>query len=319
MVKIAWGARVSRTFLDRVIWIVKDLQIGSNTADGVNKLMTCMAWESGRSFDPGKKNLAGSGATGLIQFMPATAKSLGTTTAALAKMTPEDQLNYVWKYFADYKGKLKTLGDLYMAILWPKGVGKADTFVLWDKATQPTTFRQNAGLDKNHDGKVTKGETTAKVAALLDEGLLPPNVLVSADQPTPAPSPPSTLLGVHIDAGEILERMKDNAAKVAVDTAADVVTEVAASAVTRETPEATTTATVEPKTTTVLVAKAISGWQGNWAGIATIAGALLLNPDFAAKLGGFTVALAKGEASWGAVAALIGFGLIAYKHRPAPE
>jgi soluble lytic murein transglycosylase-like protein len=35
--------------------------------------MACMAWESGRSFRPDVKNMAGSGATGLIQFMPTTA------------------------------------------------------------------------------------------------------------------------------------------------------------------------------------------------------------------------------------------------------
>lgn len=167
---MAWGARVSASFRDRVTWIVKDLMIGETEQDGCDKLMTCMAWESGRTFSPSVRNMAGSGATGLIQFMPATARGLGTTTAALAVMTAEDQLNYVWKYFAPFKGRLKTLSDLYMAILWPAAVGKPESAELWDRNTQPTTYRQNAGLDANRDGSITKGEAAAKVAKLLFEG-----------------------------------------------------------------------------------------------------------------------------------------------------
>jgi hypothetical protein len=95
-------------------------------------LMSCMAWESGRSFSPSKKNMAGSGATGLIQFMPATAVALGTTTTALGALTAVQQLDWVERYFQPYKGKLATLADLYMAILWPAGVGKPMEYVLWD-------------------------------------------------------------------------------------------------------------------------------------------------------------------------------------------
>lgn len=173
---LAWGAKVSQTFRERVRWIAEDLQIGDSIADGANKLMTCMAWESGRSFRPDVRNMAGSGATGLIQFMPATARALGTTVEKLAAMTAEDQLNFVWKYFRPYRGKLKTLSDLYMAILYPKGVGRADDWVLFDKSKMPTTYRQNAGLDYNKDGCITKAEATAKVAALLEEGLRDGNV-----------------------------------------------------------------------------------------------------------------------------------------------
>jgi len=167
--QLAWGAKVSSTFRDRVLWIAETLEVDPDY------LMACMAWESGETFAPDIKNAAGSGATGLIQFMPSTAKSLGTSTAALARMSAEDQLNYVYKYFRPYAGKLNTLGDVYMAILWPKGVGKPDSYVLWDRAAMPTTFRQNAGLDVNKDGKVTKAETIIKVQQKLDKGLLPRN------------------------------------------------------------------------------------------------------------------------------------------------
>lgn len=174
---LAWGAKVSPEFRDRVRWLAADLDIGPEPGKPEpGWVMTWMAWESGRSFRPDVKNMAGSGATGLIQFMPATAKTLGTSIEALERMTAEDQLNYVWKYFKPYKGRIRSLADGYMAILWPKAVGKPDDYVLWDRDSMPTTFRQNAGLDTDHDGRITKRETAAKVAALLPEGLKQGNV-----------------------------------------------------------------------------------------------------------------------------------------------
>ncbi len=167
---IAWGAHVSPVFRERVWWIADTLSLNPDD------LMACMAWESGESFSPSKKNMAGSAATGLIQFMPSTAVALGTSTAKLAAMTAEDQLNYVYKYFRPYAGRLRNLGDIYMAILWPKGVGQDDSYVLWDKGKQPTTFRQNSGLDINKDGKVTRAECLSKILGKLTKGLLPENM-----------------------------------------------------------------------------------------------------------------------------------------------
>lgn len=165
--QIAWGSKVSPAFKARVIWMAD--QLGCNPSD----LMACMAWESGETFSPSVKNMAGSGATGLIQFMPATAIKLGTTVGDLAAMSAEDQLRHVYAYFQPYAGRLKNLGDVYMAILWPAGVGKVDSFVLFDRSKTPTTFRQNAGLDVNHDGLVTRGECLSKIQAKLAKGMQP--------------------------------------------------------------------------------------------------------------------------------------------------
>ena len=170
MDKLAWGAKVSPTFRDRVRWIADKLGVAAND------LMACIAWESGESFSPSVRNAAGSGAVGLIQFMPTTATQLGTSVAALAAMTAEDQLNFVYKYFKPYTGRLHNLGDLYMAILWPSGVGKPDSYVLWAKASRPTTFRQNAGLDINKDGEITRGECLDKIKQKLAKGLQPENL-----------------------------------------------------------------------------------------------------------------------------------------------
>lgn len=169
---IAWGAKVSAAFRDKVGAIAAVLG-GITTSD----LMACMAWESGASFSPSIRNAAGSGAVGLIQFMPQTAATLGTSTEALAEMSAEEQLDYVRRYFWAYRGKLKNLGDLYMAILWPAGIGRPDSWVLFDRndPDHPVRYVQNAGLDLDHNGQITRGEACARVKAKLAEGLLPAN------------------------------------------------------------------------------------------------------------------------------------------------
>jgi hypothetical protein len=166
--KLAWGAKVSGVFRDKVRKIAGDLGCDPNF------LMAAMAFETGGSFSPSEKNKAGSGATGLIQFMPNTAIGLGTTTAALAKMSAEDQLDFVAKYFDRQKGKLHTLEDVYMAILLPTAVGKTDNHVLFQKPS--TAYDQNKGLDLNNDGQVTKAEAASKVRERLVEGMKPGNV-----------------------------------------------------------------------------------------------------------------------------------------------
>lgn len=165
--RLAWGQKVSAAFRDRLFEICQILGVEPDY------LMACIAFESAETFRPDIRNAAGSGATGLIQFMPATARGLGTTTDALAAMTAEQQLEWVLAYFLPYKGRLHTLADVYMAILWPAGIGKPDDWTLWDQASRPTTYRQNAGLDLNGDGRITKAEAAAKVLAKLERGRRP--------------------------------------------------------------------------------------------------------------------------------------------------
>lgn len=304
---VAWGAKVDDAFIASVIWIVEDLAIGESVEEGTSDLMTCMAWESRRSFDPGKLNLAGSGAIGLIQFMPSTASALGTTSAALAVMTPVQQLNYVWKYFKDYKGKLKTLADLYMAILWPKAVGQPSSYVLWDKATMPTTFRQNAGLDANSDGAVTKAECAAKLTAMLAEGFQPSNARVyTPPSTTPAPVEQTT------PTGDSTMDLKDTLVNAAVQVAETAI-EGAASHVT-----GTPTTTPEPEpaappTVAQTIDKHVGGKIGTLAGIGVIIATIMANPDFTKALSGFILSLSRGEGGWGALATFAGAALIAWK------
>lgn len=141
-------------------------RLGVSEAD----LMAVMSFETGGTFNPGITNAAGSGATGLIQFMPKTAAGLGTSTEELAGMSRARQMHYVEKYLSNKGVKGKGLSDLYMAVLFPAAVGKPDDFVLFGNgATIPgygagsRAYSQNRGLDKNGDGSVTKAEAAAKV------------------------------------------------------------------------------------------------------------------------------------------------------------
>jgi hypothetical protein len=160
-IELAWGRKVDAPFKRRVIEISADLGIDPNY------LMAAMAFESMRTFSASVQN-ASTKATGLIQFMPATAKGLGTSIEALKRMTPLTQLDYVQRYFAPYKGRLKDLSDLYMAILWPKAVGKPASYVLFAKGSRE--YSQNH-LDANNDGTVTKIEAANRVQQHLVEGM----------------------------------------------------------------------------------------------------------------------------------------------------
>ena len=160
---ISWGAKVSHPFKAKVVEICARQKIVPDY------LMACMAFETGRTFSPSIKNTT-SGAVGLIQFMSATAAVLHTNSGVLATLSAVAQLDYVEQYLAirirSY-GFLRSLEDVYMSILWPKAIGQPDTYVLFDSGA---AYRQNAGLDLDKDGAVTKWEATNGVRKLFWEG-----------------------------------------------------------------------------------------------------------------------------------------------------
>lgn len=164
--QICWGSKVSRTFKERVLWIEQDLGLKADY------LMACVAFETDGKFSASVRNYAGSSGTGLLQFMEFTAANLGTTTAKLAKMSAEDQLNYVWKYFRQFGTDLSrwSLEDTYMAILYPAAIGKPSSWPFPWSATS-LAYKQNKGLDKNKDKVVTKAEAAAEVVRLYKQGM----------------------------------------------------------------------------------------------------------------------------------------------------
>ena len=162
---LAWGQNVQPDFR------IKIKAIASGLSTNPDWLMSVMAFETRESFNPAVKNPYGS-ATGLIQFIEKTAETLGTTTAALAKMTAVRQLDYVQQYYSRYSGRINNLGDAYMAVLWPVAVGKPDSYVLWNSTTvRRKEYIANKGLDKGNKGYITKGDAVAEVAKKLEKGL----------------------------------------------------------------------------------------------------------------------------------------------------
>lgn len=165
MFKLAWGARVTNEFRQRLFALCKT---HGWHEDHASWLMSCMAFESAETFSPKITNAAGSGAIGLIQFMPATAEYLGTDVIELAAMSSVQQLDYVEKYFKPYAARIHTMSDMYMAILMPKFIGAPEETPIF---TAGVAYRQNSGLDTNKDGKVTKSEAAANIFAKYKKGM----------------------------------------------------------------------------------------------------------------------------------------------------
>lgn len=86
-------------------------------------------------------------ATGLIQFMPATARSLGVTTEMLKSMDNLHQLDYVFAYLKPYRWRMKTWVDVYLAVFYPTAMGKGDDYVI----KSDIVAKQNKIFDLNKD------------------------------------------------------------------------------------------------------------------------------------------------------------------------
>lgn len=113
-----------QAFGEKVIAISKELNMNPN------RLMRIMNKES--SLDHTIVNKIG--ATGLIQFLPSTAETLGTTTKQLKNMSNIDQLDYVKKYFKQpHIKQIKSLEDTYLAVFYPAAMGEDDDYIIGEK------------------------------------------------------------------------------------------------------------------------------------------------------------------------------------------
>lgn len=75
-------------------------------------------YESAGSFSPAVQN-RGSKATGLIQFMPSTARALGTSVEELAQMNAVAQMAYVGAYFDQFGPPFDSRQRLFMTVFYP--------------------------------------------------------------------------------------------------------------------------------------------------------------------------------------------------------
>src|SRR6266403_355412 len=132
-------------FIAKLYEISKKLQIKANWLSYVIKKES--------SFSPTIVNKY-SGASGLLQFIPSTARGLNTSVEEIRKMPALNQLDLIFKYFEKYTGKIHSVEDLYMITFYPIGLGKDDDDALGGKKVA----QQNPGVDLNKDGQITVGE-----------------------------------------------------------------------------------------------------------------------------------------------------------------
>lgn len=139
------GAGVSYPVFD-----AKMQQVATNLGWQKEWLYAVMFVETAGTFSPSVKN-PNSSATGLIQFMEATAKSLGTTTAKLSKMNAVEQLDYVERYFKPYKSKVISGYDVYLAVFRPAWLSDKTGVI---KNSHPA-YKPNRALDVDNDNVIT--------------------------------------------------------------------------------------------------------------------------------------------------------------------
>lgn len=140
-------------------------------------LLSIMVFETLGSLSSHQKRIGPGRGIGLLQFTPATAKSLGTSMLKMDLMGDKKQLNYVSKYLlslrngrgGNFNNKL-SLQDLYMFVFYPAAIQKEEDFILF-KETQGNVYRYNQILDSNKKGFITKRDAASRVA-LVKQAIL---------------------------------------------------------------------------------------------------------------------------------------------------
>lgn len=165
-----------RSFNEKLANIAK--RLGFKKAD----LIQIMAFESGADpaifntvtdvieiIDPitkkkTKKKVIKQFATGLIQFVPKTARGLDTTVEDLGKMTGYEQLDFVEDYFVQQKKtyRVKDLGDLYLMVFYPFAINRPDSYILGQTASG-----RNKRLKKSLR-KLYPGRTLSRHIAIIN-------------------------------------------------------------------------------------------------------------------------------------------------------
>ena len=158
--------KASRYIHEPAQFAIKVKQVSGMLDIPAEWLMAVMYLES--KFDASVYNYKGSGAVGLIQFMPSTARDLNTSSWAISKMNHLQQLEYVYMYLNKVKernGAYTSLADLYLGILFPKARGQEACYTLFARPSK--AYRQNAGLDEDRDGRVTVMDIEKRLARLF--------------------------------------------------------------------------------------------------------------------------------------------------------
>ena len=148
----------TRDYTDRVYVLLRD--IAAELEAQPRDMAAVMFAESGmlaRGHNPN------GGASGLIQFMPATLRGLGWTLRpeAFRALTAEEQLCFVRAYYLPHRGKLASVAALYVATFLPALLSHASdpAYVLVAKGgARGWAYAQNAGFDVDRDMTITVAE-----------------------------------------------------------------------------------------------------------------------------------------------------------------
>ena len=121
-------------------------------------------------------------ATGLLQFMPATAKTMGTTVDDLRVMSLSQQSLYVKRFFkmALAGGGVARVGDIILLMFMPADLHDGDYSVLFARDT--AGWRQNPTYRDGKNGPITAGSVRAK-------GTPPPGIPDLSKLPLPGTGP----------------------------------------------------------------------------------------------------------------------------------
>ncbi len=226
---LIWGGKVSCEFRKKVV------AISNRNGVDANNLMAAMAHETGGTFDPTcgtfrkHKDEAREGYVGLLQIGKDAATDLKVTRTELLNMSQIEQLDYVEKYInlPLVKGKLNTLTDFYLAVLFPVDCGKGNqpNHVVFDNSL-PLSYRdgkviknlnywRNAGYAANpafhkeskESGKTYVWEISENIKKWYDNGKthLVKEFSCQTAQETPPPKPNSKI--VYFDSGLTQDRI----------------------------------------------------------------------------------------------------------------
>lgn len=168
----------SRRFKRQLVLMAK--RIGADPS----YLAAVMSFES--ALNPAAKNPS-SGASGLIQITTENAKALGTTAAAIRRMTRVQQLPLIERYFkrAGAAGRMRSVSDHYMGVFAPAFIGRGDDAVIYSEVdTDPKKYAQNRKLDRDENGAITVGEAARIVRNIVSQAETKPRLVVSDKTPS---------------------------------------------------------------------------------------------------------------------------------------